>query len=158
MGHNDKATPKVELRDVTADTWRDVARLEVTEAQRAFVAEPCYYLCLCHYGQLWQPLAICNGGKVVGMLMWAVDDADGSIWLGGIMIDHRHQGRGLGRAAVKKAIQTLSRQRGRQQFALSYNAENVSARRLYASMGFIETGETEGDEIVARRSGDLGNR
>ena len=32
---------------------------------------------------------------------------------------------------------------------LSYDAENLVARSLYASLGFRETGEREGEEIVA---------
>mgnify|MGYP001382761371 CR=1 FL=1 len=42
--------PQVCLRPVTRENWRAVARLKVTEAQREFVAEPCYYLALCCYG------------------------------------------------------------------------------------------------------------
>ena len=36
-------------------------------------------------------------------------------------------------------------------FALSYQPENTAARALYASLGFVETGEQEDDEVVARR-------
>jgi RimJ/RimL family protein N-acetyltransferase len=32
---------------------------------------------------------------------------------------------------------------------ISYEQENESARRLYASLGFIETGEMLGEEVVA---------
>jgi diamine N-acetyltransferase len=39
---------------------------------------------------------------------------------------------------------------GHRQFALSYLPRNTHARQLYLSLGFVETGETEGDEIVAR--------
>ena len=34
--------------------------------------------------------------------------------------------------------------------ALSYSPENTAARELYASLGFVETGEQEDDEVVAR--------
>jgi diamine N-acetyltransferase len=38
--------------------------------------------------------------------------------------------------------------------ALSYAPDNVAARRLYATLGFRETGEIEDDgaEVVARRA------
>ncbi|MFW5743687.1 MAG: hypothetical protein ACOC2D_10470 [Spirochaetota bacterium] len=48
----------VSVEPVDTDTWREVAALRVTESQRAFVAEPAYYLCLCCYGDLWHPLAV----------------------------------------------------------------------------------------------------
>ena len=141
------------LTPVDADTWRGVAALEVTEAQRAYVAEPAHYLALCAYGGLWRPLAVRLGDEVVGFLMWAVDPDDGSCWLGGILIDRRHQRRGLGRLAVEAALDMLVAEGGHRRFALSYRPDNP-ARRLYRSLGFEETGETEGDEVVARATFD----
>jgi diamine N-acetyltransferase len=48
------------------------------------------------------------------------------------------------------AIDKLSAERGFNKFALSYARENQIARDLYFSIGFRETGEMEGEEIVAR--------
>ena len=39
--------------------------------------------------------------------MWGIDDEDGSCWLGGVLVDEAHQGRGVGRAAVVEALRTL---------------------------------------------------
>lgn len=143
--HADRLT----LVPVGARTWRGVASLEVAESQRAFVAEPAYYLALCAYDGLWSPLAVRLGERVIGFMMWAVDPDDGSCWLGGILIDRRHQGRGHGRRAVEAALAMLLREGGHRRFALSYRPDNP-ARRLYLGLGFEETAETEGDEVVAR--------
>ena len=62
---------------------------------------------------------------------------------------HR-QGRGLGRSAVEAALDHL-RAQGCASAALSYLPDNGRARKLYASLGFVETGEMEDDELVARR-------
>ena len=83
--------PQLTLRPVDRDNWRGVAKLEVTAAQREFVSEPCRYLALCSYGGDWKPLAVCLGDQVIGFLMWVVDPADGSCWLGGIIIDQKYQ-------------------------------------------------------------------
>jgi len=147
--HSNQA--QVALHPVNRDNWREVAKLEVSVAQREFVAEPLYYLALCNYGGLWQPLAIYWGDQVIGFMMWAVDTDDGSCWLGGILIDQKHQRKGHGRKAIQAAIRMLSDEHGYQNFALSYSPEN-SAKNLYHSLGFIETDEWEGDEIVARLS------
>ena len=48
----------------------------------------------------------------------------------------------------------LARQPGYREAALSYEPENTVARRLYASLGFVETGERVEDELVARRPAD----
>lgn len=135
-------------------TWRDVADLEVDASQRAFVAEPSRYLALCCYGDDWSPLAVRADGRIVGFLMWAVDPEDGACWLGGILIDRRHQRRGIGRRATLRAIERLHAEHGHRSFALSYLPANVAARRTYAALGFVETGETEGDEVVARMRWD----
>ena len=141
----------VDVKPVSDETWRQVAALQVTPEQRAYVAEPCYYLALCCYGRAdWSPLAITAGERVVGFLMWAVDPADGACWLGGILVDAALQGRGIGGAAVKRAIARLAGEHGFERFALSYLPDNVRARRLYARLGFRESGEFEDDEIVAR--------
>lgn len=99
--------PPVTLRAVDKTNWREVARLVVSLEQRAFVAQPSYYLA-CRY-DLWNPLAIYAGEQVVGFTMWAVDD-DTSCWLGGILIDHTQQRRGYGRKAVIEAVSMLRQQ------------------------------------------------
>lgn len=141
----------ISLRPVDRDNWREVTKLEVNESQREFVAEPSYYLALCCYGELWQPLAIYLGKQVIGFMMWAVDNDDGSCWLGGIIIDQNHQQRGYGRKALQSAIMLLSDKHGYQDFALSY-VPNNPAKNLYHELGFTETDEWEDDEVVARLS------
>ncbi len=141
---------QVTLRPVDTSNWREVAGLEVSREQRAFVAEPSYYLALCCY-DTWNPLAIYAGEQAVGFMMWGIDD-DNSCWLGGILIDRAQQRQGYGESAVIEAISMLGEKTGSTSFALSYLPENTVARRLYQKLGFVETGEPEGEEIVARKS------
>jgi diamine N-acetyltransferase len=143
--------PSVSLREVDSDNWRACAALEVNDGQRDFVMPASYYLALCHYGRLWRPLAVYSGTDVVGFVMWAVDPSDNSGWLGALTIDRRHQGSGYGSAAVEAVLRMLKEEHGCTSAALSYSSANVRARRLYASLGFEETGELEDEELVARR-------
>jgi diamine N-acetyltransferase len=143
-------TVAVELVPLTPQNWRDCADLDVAETQRAFVAPVSRYLCLCHYGETWKPLAVTADGRVVGFVMWAVDPADQSGWIGGLVVGLAHQRRGYGRAAVLAVLERLRRERGCLSAALSYSPQNAAARGLYASLGFVETGEREDDELVAR--------
>jgi diamine N-acetyltransferase len=142
----------VSLRPVAEDTWRNVANIRVSAAQREFVAEPSYYLALCCYGNDWHPLAICLDEQVIGFMMWATDPADGSCWLGGIMVDRDMQKRGYGRRAIQAAISMLREKVGTSDFALSYQPANLVAKHLYSNLGFVETNEWEDDEVVARLS------
>jgi diamine N-acetyltransferase len=135
----------VRLEPVTAATWRDVAAVD---AGSPHVAAPAYYLCLCHYGGVWQPLAVRAGDDVVGFVMWGFDPDDGHHWVGGLSIDRSRQRQGLGRAAVLAAVELL-RGQGATGVALSYAPDNTAAARLYAELGFVEDGEADG-EVVSR--------
>ena len=145
-------TPIIDLQLVDAANWRACADLEVAAEQRDFVSPVARYLCLCHYGDVWHPLAVCAGDEVVGFVMWAVDPSDQSGWIGGLVIDRARQRKGYGRAAVEALTRRLLETGGCSTCALSYSPANTVARDLYASLGFVETGEQEGDELVARLS------
>ncbi len=143
-------TVTVQLTEVTPDNWRACADLEVTAEQREWVTPVSRYLCLCHYGQVWSPLAIVADEGIIGFVMWAVDPNDKSGWIGGLVIGRDHQRHGYGRAALLALLERLRREQGCASAALSYAPENVAARSLYHALGFRETGEREDDELVAR--------
>ena len=128
-----------------ASNWRAVLAVD---ARSPHVATPAFYLCLCQYGQLWQPLALVSDGEVVGFAMWAYDSDDGHHWIGGLSIDVARQGAGLGRATVLALVE-LFRGLGATGVALSYAPANTGAARLYHSLGFVDDGESDG-ETVAR--------
>ena len=139
----------VRLVEVDAANWRDLIRVAPYPDQESFVAAIAFYLCLANYGGEWHPLAIEADGTVVGHVMWAIDDADSSVWLGGLVIDAGVQRRGIGHAAVAAFLQRFTAE-GHTNVALSYSPTNLVARKLYADLGFVETGEMEGEEVVAR--------
>ena len=147
----DQPSPVVSLRPVDAGNWRDVARLTVAPGQERFVATPTYYLALCSYGDVWHPLAVYAGGEVVGFLMWGVDDADGSCWLGGVLVDAADPGSGRGTRGAGAGPPAPARGSGCRRVRPVVRPENTVARSLYASLGFAETGEVDDDEVVARR-------
>lgn len=139
----------VTLGPVTAVNWRAAADLEVRPDQERFVAPVTRYLTMCAYDDgPWQPFVVERDGRVVGFVMEGVD-ADGSAWVGGLVVDRDEQGRGVGRAVVE-ALAARARDAGRPNLALSYSPDNTVAKALYARLGFVETGETDDDEVVAR--------
>jgi diamine N-acetyltransferase len=139
----------VQLVPIDAANWRDVAAVRPHPEQELFVAATTYYLCLAHYDAVWNPLAVVRNGSTVGHMMWAIDEEDGSTWLGGVVIDSAAQSQGVGRAAVLSFIDRFSSD-GRSNLALSYAPDNTIAKHLYSDLGFVETGEMAEDEIVAR--------
>lgn len=139
----------IHIETIDNSNWRDVYDLKVNENQKDFVADPGYYMCLCSFGDVWHPMAVYICDKAVGFLMWAIDKDDNSCWLGGIIIDKNHQRKGYGKKAIQLAMEKLAAEQKPAGFALSYSPAN-EARKLYSSLGFVETGEKEDDELVAR--------
>ena len=64
-----------------------------------------------------------------------------------MFIDERYQGRGYGRAAVRAILDELKADGRYDKVVLCYIEGNETARKLYESFGFTETGR-DGDEIV----------
>jgi len=141
---------KITLRPVDKENWRHVAHLKVSGSQREYVMEPSYYLAICNYEYIWNPLAIYLDKQVIGFMMWGIDPEDGYCWFGGIMVDQSVQNRGYGGQAILAAIKMLNEKHGYKNFALSYQPDNIIAKQLYSKLGFVETNETVDDEVVAR--------
>ena len=67
------------------------------------------------------------------------------------MIDERHQSKGYGKAAMRTILHDIKeRDPDVQGVLLHYVPDNDAARKLYASVGFRETGEVWGDEVAAQ--------
>ncbi|WP_329122251.1 GNAT family N-acetyltransferase [Streptomyces sp. NBC_01465] len=150
----DRRGRRVTLEDITDENWRDVADVAPADDQRRFVAAlGARYLLLSMRGGLWNSLAVRAGDEVVGHVMWAYDDEEGAHWIGGMIVDAAEQGNGVGRAAVRALIGRLATLPGYREVRLSYHPDNAPAARLYASLGFVPTGDFEDEEIVAARTG-----
>lgn len=138
------------LSDVTADNWRDVADLAPRDDQRRFVpALAARYLLLGVHGDTWHNLAAFEGGVAVAHVMWGQDD-DGSLWIGGLLVDAAHQGRGVGRRVVELLLERWQDEPG--PVRMSYHPDNAASRALFAGLGFVDTGEWADDERVMELS------
>lgn len=155
----------VRLEPVTRQNIRQLLKLRVHEEQRDFVASNTEsiveaYLALSSGGYAW-PFGIYDDDTPVGFLM--IGYGAGEEWenppayaregytLWRLMIDRAYQGRGYGRAAIGLAldfIRTFPCGNAGTCY-LSYEPDNARARSLYLSMGFVETGDMDGDEAVA---------
>src|SRR5215213_3849190 len=97
----------VTLRPITKENWETAARLEVREDQRDFITPNVWSIAEAQFHPWTRPLAIYNGGVMVGFLLYGKDPQDDQYWLYRFMIDRRHQGKGLGKAALLALIERL---------------------------------------------------
>ena len=146
------------------NVW-DILKLTVSESQKSFVASNDVsiieaYTAITANGHAF-PFGIYDGDKPVGFLMigfdvddyWidAPDIAKGNYNLWRLMIDKAYQRSGFGKEAVRLALDFIkSFPCGEAEFCwLSYEPTNAVARQLYNSYGFEETGEMDGEELIA---------
>lgn len=66
------------------------------------------------------------------------------------MVGREHQRKGYGRALMRVLLDRLQGLPNSHRIAISYEADNDVARRLYQHCGFVETGEVIEGETVAR--------
>lgn len=151
----------VELRKVTDDNFRLVIELELADGQDRFVAPNIYtlaeaYVAVTDDYNVPMMYAITDEDAVVGFIGMAYERPKDGQQLGKyemyrFMVDRRHQGKGIGRAALSRALELLeTRPHGpASHVATSFVPGNDVAKALYVSLGFVETGEMDGDEVVA---------
>jgi diamine N-acetyltransferase len=139
--------PNVSLRDVTLENARECIRLKVAPGQERFVAANAASLVQSKFETYWLTKAVYNDEEMVGFVMYGYE-ADFGWFVTRVMVDVRYQGRGFGRAAMQRIIEHVKAEGGTA-VGISYEADNEPARQLYASLGFVETGEAPYGEPLA---------
>lgn len=146
------------------NVW-DILKLSVKEDQVSFVAGNDIsiieaYTAVTGGGHAF-PFGIYDDSVPVGFLMigYGVDDywddapgiADNNYNLWRLMIDKNYQHKGYGREAVKLALDFVkTKPCGEAEYCwLSYEPDNLAAKNLYHSFGFVETGDMDGEELIA---------
>lgn len=146
------------------NVW-DILKLRVEKEQESFVARNDVsiieaYITLAADGHVF-PFGIYDDEMPVGFLMIGFDADDDwenppaiargnyNIWR--LMIDKEHQGKGYGKEALRLALDYIrSFPCGSAAYCwLSYEPDNHIARRMYRAFGFRETGEKDGEELIA---------
>ena len=153
------------LEKITGKNVWSILKLRVSEDQESFVAPNDIsiieaYTAITGNGYAF-PFGIYEGETPVGFLMIGFDADDcwedapsiakGNYNLWRLMIDKNYQNKGYGKEAVRLALEFIKTfPCGKADFCwLSYEPENEIAGRLYHSFGFAETGEMDGNEIIA---------
>ncbi|MGP1459127.1 MAG: GNAT family N-acetyltransferase [Treponema sp.] len=153
------------LEKVNGKNIWDILKLNVSEEQKSFVAANDIsiieaYITITANGYTF-PFGIYDSETLVGFLMigfgihdyWndAPEIATGNYNLWRLMIDKAYQNKGFGKEAVKLALDFIKTfPCGKAEYCwLSYEPENQVARKLYSSFGFVETGDMDGEELIA---------
>ena len=146
------------------NVW-EILKLSVEEGQTSFVASNTVSIIEAYTtttgGGYAVPFGIYDDNVPVGFLMigygtdeyWddAPEIANNNYSLWRLMIDKSCQHRGYGKEAVRLALNFIkTKPCGEAEYCwLSYEPENVVAKKLYGSFGFVETGDKDGGELIA---------
>lgn len=148
----------VTLREVTAENWRAVCNLTVAPSQESFVAPNVWSIAEAHFSDAAWYRAIYAGETPVGFLMLE-DTADSparaageppSYYLWRFMIAAGHQGKGFGRRALELLIAHVRTRPGATDLLVGYVPGDGCPAGFYRTLGFAETGEVDGGEVVMR--------
>jgi diamine N-acetyltransferase len=100
--------------------------------------------------------AVCAGGEPVGFVMvsWNVEpqppEIIGPWFLWKLVIDQRHQGRGYGLEVVRQVAE-LVRAEGATELLTSYVPQSGGPGGFYERLGFVPTGQLDGNgEVIVR--------
>ena len=155
----------LELKKINRKNVADILKLEVFDNQKSFVATNNSsiieaYIAITENNHVFT-FGIYNDDTPVGFLMIGFDVnsdeedapkiAKGNYNIWRFMIDKDFQGKGFGKKAMNLALEFINTfPCGIAKYCwLSYESDNDLARQLYKSVGFVETDEKDGEEIVA---------
>ncbi|HEX9333643.1 MAG TPA: GNAT family N-acetyltransferase [Anaerolineales bacterium] len=147
----------LELRPVTAGNWRGLIKLKVREDQSHFVASNLMSIAEAQFGfedeGHWDfyPFGAYADQEPVGFVMYCLNfnHSRFQAFIMRLMVDENFQGKGYGREIMQLVLKNFRENERIKNIGISYEPENVGARNLYASLGFVEPGEMLGDETLA---------
>lgn len=142
--------PAVTLREITPATASSVLALRVAPEQERFVSgvgESFVDAYLEPRGNPWIRAVVADE-EPVGFVMvsWDVvpvpDELWGPYYLWRLLVDHRHQGRGHGSAAVRLVADAV-RAAGAAELGTSCVSGEGTPQPFYEALGFVPTGEVD---------------
>jgi diamine N-acetyltransferase len=147
----------VDLRPVTAQNWRELIKLKVSDDQTHFVASNLYSIAEAQFGfedeGHWDfyPFGAYVDNDPVGFVMYCYNfnHSRFQAFIMRLMVDQRFQGRGYGREIMQLVLNDFREDEQIKNVGISYEPENIAAQRLYASLGFVEPGEMMDGETLA---------
>ena len=152
---------EVQLKPVTKENLDDVLGLRVSEHQQNYVSTTAESLAQAYvYAETALPFAVYSGREIVGFIMMGYYEAKEYYTLWKLLIDGKYQGRGYGRKALEKGIAFLREQFGAKEIFTGVLPDNKTAKHLYLSAGFTETGLFENgmEELCLKCEADNDDR
>jgi len=141
---------RVELREVTGDSVREICALQVAPSQRGFVAPNAVSIAEAMFAPKAWFRAIHADDTPVGFAMLSIDEPDAEYYLWRLMVADGFQGRGYGRAALALLADHVRTLPGATHLLTSWVPGPGGPEPFYLGLGFEPTGEVDEGEVVGR--------
>lgn len=136
------------LKQVTKENWYECNSLEVYKEQEGIVAPNYNSITISLLYDNWHSKCIYEDDVLIGFLLYGIEENTGKPMLLRYMVDKKFQGKGLGKKALLKLLDLIKIEYGNIKFYTTVSPKNVSAEKLYESVGFEKNGEIMWDENV----------
>jgi diamine N-acetyltransferase len=144
----------VSLREITSDTVHAVIKLAVHPDQAGFVASNAVSLAEALFSDEAWYRAVYADEEIVGFVMLSDETlktsppAEPNIGLWRLMIDAKHQRRGIGRDVMRLVLEYVRARPNVHYFYTAYVPEPGGPGPFYLSLGFKPNGEIEDGEVI----------
>ncbi|MCU0969794.1 MAG: GNAT family N-acetyltransferase [Rubrivivax sp.] len=139
------------MREVAADDVVPLIKLAVAPGQQELVASVAVSIAQCAYQPAGRALGLWERGEPVGLLLLYdhrrdEEDPREQLYVWRLLIDQRHQRRGLGRLAMQWVVDE-ARRLGLSSVGLSHQQRPGHAGPFYQKLGFAYTGRDDDGEL-----------
>lgn len=136
------------LREITEETVIDFFKLKVSESQKKFVAPNEISIAQAYFSDKAWFRGIYADDTPVGFIMVSIDKEKEEYFLWRLLIGENFQKKGYGKKAVLQLIDFLKSEYSAKKLLVSCVPQAGGPEPFYAKLGFIPTGEYDGDEKI----------
>ncbi len=132
------------LKEITKENFEEIINLKIEENQALFLPSNVYSIAQASvYKDTAFPFGVYDNDTLVGFVMVGYHEKENQHKLWRLMIDKKFQGKGLGKSALKLAINYMIENYKISEIGTRTHCENIPAQNLYKSIGFKEIGISE---------------
>lgn len=131
------------FREIDKSNYWDCMALTIGESQEGFVADNKQSLVEAAYEEGLCPLGVYQDETMVGFVLYDYDPELPGWSMSRFMIGKQFQNHGYGKQAAEEFLTYFKEKHHAERLYISVSLENTVARKMYASLGFMEVKEIE---------------
>ncbi len=141
-----KTDKKITLETLDVNNWLKICELSVGEEQKKFFPIPnVYWIGVSRYEEKTELFAIKANDEYIGLIGGGFDEDGITGYINPFMIHYRCQKNGYAKPSILLMIEYLHDNLGVSKININHRKENITAGKIYESLGFHIYNETEAE-------------